>query len=251
MHKLQNTAHIAVLLHRKTAVLCGFGAVRKGIYLLNLSTMTEENRKAWNKDRDIGPKPPLSPQQVQTIRNLLSGSGELRDLVLFELAIDTSFRGADLVKLTVSQVMLSDEVIEVISLRPSKTRERTKTKSKAGIAHGQLKEGTRALLKEYISATGKTGDDYLFTKSKGAGDGHITPHHYRRLVKGWLVRAELDPEKYASHSLRRVRPALIYRETGNIRAVQKILGHSSVENTARYLGVEEAEAIEIAKRFEI
>lgn len=68
------------------------------------------------------------------------------------------------------------------------------------------------------------------------------------MLKDWLSQAGLDPMKYGTHSLRRTKIALIYQKTGNLRACQKLLGHSSIQHTASYLGIEESEALDIARQ---
>ncbi len=74
---------------------------------------------------------------------------------------------------------------------------------------------------------------------------------YARLVIEWVLAIGLDPTRYGTHSLRRTKAALIYRKTGNLRAVQLLLGHTKVDSTVRYLGVELEDALSIAERIEI
>lgn len=76
-------------------------------------------------------------------------------------------------------------------------------------------------------------------------------NHYARLVQEWVASIGLDPAKFGTHSLRRTKAVLIYRRTGNLRAVQLLLGHSKIESTVRYLGIEVDDAIEIAKKVDI
>ena len=212
--------------------------------------MPDKDHIPWNRDKEVGAKPPLTLNQVQTIRNLLTASGDLREQLMFELAIDTSFRGSDIVRLQVSHFVRGHEITDTIKLRPQKTKARTKKKgTNTGVAVGILKPETVELLQEYLEKTGKSGDDYLFTPLRGKQNPHITPHGYRGIVKRWFTRAEINTEVYASHSLRRVNPTLIYANTGNLKAVQELLGHTSIENTAKYLGVGQAEAIDTARKY--
>lgn len=196
----------------------------------------------WNKGKIIGAKPPLTPEQTNLVRLLLANSGNLRNSTLFSLAIDTAFRGVDLVKIKVSDLMLSGEVLETIRIRQQKT---------GNPVSAYLTDETRDLLKRYIAETDKDLNDYLFTRKKGDKKSHITSHRYRELLNGFLLKAGLPPEKYGTHSLRRTKTSYIYKKTGNLRACQKILGHKSIQNTANYLGIEEAEAFELAKEFKI
>lgn len=203
----------------------------------------------WNRDKDVGAKPPLSLDQVQTIRNLLKASDNLRELLMFELAIDTSFRGSDLVALQVSHIIKGGEIIDTIKLRPKKTKRKTKKKgTNEGVAVEVLKEETIEIFKKYLEQTGKSGDDYLFTPLRGKRSPHITAHAYRAIVKRWFTRAEINTQVYASHSLRRVNPTLMYSESGNLKGVQEILGHINIENTALYLGIGKEEASDLARK---
>ena len=107
---------------------------------------------------------------------------------------------------------------------------------------------TQSLIKEFIEESGKCWSDYLFTPLKGKSlYTPLSVNQYRALVKKWLSMAGLNAMKYGTHSLRRTKVSLIYRKTGNLRACQKLLGHSSIQHTANYLGIEEAEALEIAR----
>lgn len=203
--------------------------------------MMKKKTFPWNKDKKPGSKPPLTPDQIKLIKMLLSSKGKLRDLVLFHLAIDSAFRGVDLVKLKVSDILVNGQIGETISITQQKT-------NKTVQAH--LIDPTRALIQEYITAEKLQSWDFLFI-SKIKPDTHITQNRYRALVKEWVGLANLDPSRYGSHSLRRSKVSLIYSHTGNLRACQKLLGHSNIQHTASYLGIEETEALEVAKRFYI
>ena len=80
---------------------------------------------------------------------------------------------------------------------------------------------------------------------------HISTRQYARLVRGWVEAIGLDPSGYGTHSLRRTKAALIYRKTGNLRAIQLLLGHTKVDSTVRYLGVELEDALSIAEQIDI
>ena len=199
-------------------------------------------KKPWNRGKIVGRKPPLSPEQVATIRTLLSQEGNLRDIAMFALAIDSSLRGIDVVALNVSDVIQGDEIKERVTIDQRKTHERV-TFSMRGY--------TRQALKELIKDEDKAYGDPLFSSQKRNKGRRLSVDRYRRLVKDWIALARLDPALYGSHSLRRSRVAHIYRKTANLRVAQVLLGHKSIENTARYLGIEEEQAIGIAEQFEI
>jgi integrase len=79
----------------------------------------------------------------------------------------------------------------------------------------------------------------------------MTPRQYARLLADWLTSVGLDPYLYGTHSLRRTKATLIYRRTGNLRAVQLLLGHTKIESTVRYLGIEVDDAIAIAEQVDV
>ena len=201
-----------------------------------------KSKKPWNKGRIVGRKPPLTPEQVATIRTLLSQDGNLRDIAMFALAIDSSLRGVDIVSLNVADVIQGNEIRARVTIDQRKTRER--------VSFG-LRDYTREALKELIDAENKAYGDPLFTSQKRGKGMRLGVDRYRRLVKDWIALARLDPSVYGSHSLRRTRVAHIYRKTANHKVAQVLLGHKSIENTARYLGIEEEQALEVAKQFEI
>ena len=200
------------------------------------------NKHKVNKATRTGRKPPFTQEQVQLVKLSLKARGNLRDLVLFCVGIDSGLRGIDLVSLKVGDVYSASEgVAEVFYLKQSKTG-----KSVSCV----LSKDTRDYLMDYINNRQLSEYSYLFISlydKDGTGD-HITPDHYRDLIKKWMKNAGLDPRKFASHSVRRSRVSFIYKKTGNLRACQLLLGHSNIQNTAIYLGVEEEEAHEIARR---
>jgi len=113
----------------------------------------------------------------------------------------------------------------------------------------ELTEQTRQAIDEYLRMTSKKPGEFLFA---GRGDSRgLTTRQYARLVGQWIGSIGLDPLKFGTHSLRRTKATLIYRRTGNLRAVQLLLGHSKIESTVRYLGIEIDDAIEIAEKIEV
>ena len=96
----------------------------------------------------------------------------------------------------------------------------------------------------------KKRGEFLFT-GRGRVDRCITTRQYARLVATWVASVGLDPHFFATHSLRRTKPTLIYRRTGNLRAVQLLLGHRKIESTVRYLGIEVGDALAIAEQVDV
>jgi integrase len=112
----------------------------------------------------------------------------------------------------------------------------------------EITDQARQAIDEYLRLTGSKPGQVLFA---GRGDGGLTTRQYARLVQEWVASVGLDPAKFGTHSLRRTKAVLIYRRTGNLRAVQLLLGHSKIESTVRYLGIEVDDAIEIAEKIDI
>ena len=108
--------------------------------------------------------------------------------------------------------------------------------------------------RESISALLDTGErsasDYLFPSRLAACD-HLSTRQYARLLKGWIDGIGLDTGAYGTHSMRRTKATLIYRRTKNLRAVQLLLGHTKLEHTVRYLGIEVEDALEMAEQTEV
>ena len=80
---------------------------------------------------------------------------------------------------------------------------------------------------------------------------HLSTRQYARLVDEWVEAIGLRPEEYGTHSLRRTKASIIYKAKGNIRAIQILLGHSKIENTVRYLGVDIEDTLTLAEKTEI
>lgn len=202
-------------------------------------------KKPWNKGKIIGPKPALTPSQVQAIKIVLAEIAPLRDQLLFALAIDSCLRGCDLVRLTVSDLYLAGQPRDVVRIQPSKTAEST-----GGTIIFEMQATTTALLLEHIEAEGLGVAAPLFGRLQGTGPrSPISERAYLNLVKKWVSEIGLNPEIYGTHSIRRSRPAYIWSQTRDIRACQVLLGHKLITTTQRYLGVEEAEALEISRLY--
>jgi integrase len=198
-------------------------------------------RTIWNKGKLIGAKPPLRPKHVWSIRTKLQLQGRKRDLAMFNLAIDSKLRGCDVVALKVEDIAPHGYAIDRAMVRQKKT----------GLAvRFEVTEHTRQAVDDYIRAAGRKRGDCLFGRRSGGGQG-ITTRQYARLVAGWIASIGLDPYQFGTHSLRRTKVTLIYRRTGNLRAVQLLLGHTKIESTARYLGIEVDDALEMAEQADV
>ena len=195
----------------------------------------------WNKGRLVGRKRPFRVRDIWAIRVRLQLAGKVRELALFNLAIDSKLRGCDLVGLKVSDILRDGEVATRATVWQSKTQRPVQF---------EITDETRQALTHWMSRAHLESGDFLFP-SRLRGSPHITTRQYARLVKNWAREAGLDPTLYGTHTLRRTKAALIYRQTHNLRAVQLLLGHTKLESTVRYLGIELDDALEIAEHVEI
>jgi integrase len=201
----------------------------------------EKNCQPWNKGKLIGPKPPLHPKHVWSIRTKLQALGRTRDLAIFNLAIDSKLRGCDVVSLKVEDVAPHGYALERATVRQQKTGRSVRF---------ELSEQARQALEDYLRTTQKKPGEFLFSARPGSGRCMST-RQYSRLVALWVTMIGLDPGLYGTHSLRRTKATLIYRRTGNLRAVQLLLGHTKIESTVRYLGVEVDDTLAIAEQVDV
>ncbi len=184
-------------------------------------------RAPWNKGKLTGAKPPLRPKHVWSIRSKLQLEGRTRDLAMFNLAIDSKLRGCDVVALKVEDVAPNGHAVDRATIRQRKTRQPVRF---------ELTEQSRQAVDEYLRAAGKKPGEFMFTGRRSSERG-MTTRQYARLVSEWVASIGLDPHIFGTHSLRRTKATLIYRRTGNLRAVQLLLGHTKIESTVRYLGI--------------
>jgi len=192
-------------------------------------------RTPWNKGKLIGAKPPLRPKHVWSIRTRLLIEGRTRDLALFNLAIDSKLRGCDIVALKVNDVAPNGYTIDRATVRPVKF---------------ELTDQTRQAVDDYLKVAGKKAGAFLFT-SRRSSSQCMTTRQYARLLSEWVANIGLDPKLFGTHSLRRTKATLIYRRTGNLRAVQILLGHTKIESAVRYLGIEVDDALSIAEQVDV
>ena len=204
------------------------------------SLITAAKRIPWNKGKVTGAKPPLRPKHVWAIRTKLQIDQLTRDLALFNLAIDSKLRGCDVVAVKVDDVAPNGYAVDRASVRQKKTGRPVRF---------ELTEPTRQAIDDYVKLADKKSGEFLFT---GRRPGQcMTTRQYARLLSEWLTSVGLDPHLYGTHSLRRTKATLIYRRTGNLRAVQLLLGHTKIESTVRYLGIEVDDAIAIAEQVDV
>ena len=202
---------------------------------------TAQGRAAWNAGKTVGTKRPLTQKQIWAIRFFLDREGRLRDRALFDLAIDSKLRGCDLVK-----IMISD----LVSGSGIRTRAIVVQQKTGRPVQFELTPDVRASLLSWLDQRGGTTSDFVFP-SRINHANHMSTRQYARLLDEWVTSIGLRRAEYRTHSLRRTKAAMIYRATGNIRAIQILLGHTKIENTVRYLGVDIEDALLLAERTEI
>jgi integrase len=195
----------------------------------------------WNKGKLIGAKPPLRQKHVWAICSKLQIEKRTRDLAMFNLAIDSKLRGCDLVSLRVEDIAPHGRALDRATVRQKKTGRPVRF---------EMTEQTREALDAYIKLASKNPGDFLFV-GRHRRDRGMTTRQYARLVASWVASIGLDPKLFGTHSLRRTKATLIYRRTGNLRAVQLLLGHRKIESTVRYLGIEVDDAIAIAEQVDV
>lgn len=194
----------------------------------------------WNKGKLVGPKPPLRLKEVWAIRIRLQLAKRIRDLALFNLGVDSKLRGCDLISLRVSDITLGSRVANRATVFQRKTQRPVQF---------ELTEHTRDTVSAWIAARQLCPTDYLFPSRLKPG-AHLSARQYARTVDKWINSIGLDAAGYGTHTMRRTKATLIYRRTKNLRAVQLLLGHTKVESTVRYLGIEVDDALEMAEQTE-
>ncbi len=206
-----------------------------------LPTHSQEKHEPWNKGKLVGQKPPLKLKEVWAIRFRLEMDHNIRELALFNLAIDSKLRGCDLVKLRVKDVSHGNAILKRAKIMQQKTRQPVQF---------EITEHTREAISRWIEEAKLIQGDYLF-KSRFRHSPHLSTRQYARIVESWVSGIGLDPSVYGTHSLRRTKASLIYRRTKNLRAVQLLLGHTKLESTVKYLGIEVDDALEMAEQMDI
>jgi integrase len=198
-------------------------------------------RDPWNKGKLVGQKAPLKLRDIWTIRVRLELGDRKRELALFNLAIDSKLRGCDLVQLRVRDVAHGDRIATRAIVMQQKTQRPVQF---------EITKPTRESTIAWIREAGLKAEDYLFPSRLGLSR-HLSTRQYARIVGAWVAEIGLDAGAYGTHTMRRTKASLIYRRTRNLRAVQLLLGHTRLESTVRYLGIEVDDALEMAEQTEV
>jgi site-specific recombinase XerC len=198
-------------------------------------------REPWNKGRIIGQKRPLLPKHVWSIRVRLELADNKRDLALFNMAVDSKLRSCDLVCLKVNDVYAAGCVKERASITQSKTRKPVRF---------EITETTRRSVERWLKDPEMIGCEYLWP-SRVHASLHLSTRQYSRIMRDWVLLIGLEPSAYGTHSMRRTMVAQIYKKTGNLRAVQLLLGHTKMDSTVRYLGVDLDDALILSESIDL
>jgi integrase len=202
---------------------------------------TPTTREPWNKGKLVGQKAPFKLKEIWAIRVRLQLAGRRRELGLFNLAIDSKLRACDLVKLRVRDIRHGASVASRSIVQQQKTQRPVQF---------EITEPTRETVGAWIAEARLTPEDPLFP-SRVRGSAHLSTRQYARIVDSWVDQLGLDAASYGTHTLRRTKATLIYRRTKNLRAVQLLLGHTKLESTVRYLGIEVNDALEMAEQTDV
>lgn len=206
-----------------------------------LPTVISGRREPWNKGKLVGQKAPLKLKDIWAIRVRLEMYDRKRELAVFNLAIDRKLRGCDLVQLRMRDVADGERIAARAIVMQQKTQRPVQI---------EIMELTRKSVHAWIRHAALKAEDYLFP-SRLRLSPHLSTRQYARIVEAWVTEIGLDAGAYGTHTMRRTKASLIYRRTKNLRAVQLLLGHSELESTVRYLGIEVGDALEMAEQTEV
>ena len=183
------------------------------------NAQTPSPQEPWNKGKILGQKRPLKLKEIWGIRIRLELAGNSRELAMFNLAIDSKLRCCDLMSLRVRDIAHWKTVQSRALVVQQKTNRTVQF---------EITKDTRDALVDWIEKRGLTGSDFLFP-GRSSTQTHLTTRQYARIVDTWVENIGLDTCDYGTHTMRRTKPTLIYRRTGNLRAVQLLLGHSKLD----------------------
>ena len=155
--------------------------------------------------------------------------------------MDSKLRACDLVQLRVRDVCHGQSMASRALILQQKTQRPVQF---------EITEPTRDAVSAWIKKSELNSEDFLFP-SRIRKSPHLSTRQYARIVDSWVQLLGLDTTSYGTHTLRRTKATLIYRRTKNLRAVQLLLGHSKLESTVRYLGIEVDDALEMAEQTDV
>lgn len=203
------------------------------------SAFRARSPSVWGSRHD--PRQPCSYHRGWAIRFFLGEHKRLRDRALFDLAIDSKLRGCDLVNLRVGDVTCGGHIRGRTTVIQQKTGRPIQF---------EIMTEARKSLEAWLQHRGGTIHEFNFP-SRVDHTGHLSTRQYARLVDEWVETIGLGKREYGTHSMRRTKASLICKATGNLRTVHILLGHTNIENTVRYLGVDVDDALTLSERTDI
>lgn len=192
----------------------------------------------WNKGKLVCQKAPLRLSEIWSIRVRLQVAGRARDLAMFNMAIDSKLRACDLVSLRLRDVSHGSTIARRAIVLQRKTGRPVQF---------EITDTTRSAIADWRRQAELASSSYLLP---GQTAGHLSTRQYARIVASWITAIGLDRDSDGTHTMRRTKASLIYRRTKNLRAMQILLGHTKLESTVRYLGIEVEDALELAEQTE-
>jgi integrase len=205
------------------------------------SVSNATHREPWNMGKLTGQKAPLKLKDIWAIRVRMQLAERTHDLALFNLAIDSKLRACDLTQLRVRDICHGIHVLSRAIVMQQKTHRPVQF---------EITDQTKDAVAKWIATSKRNREDFLFP-SRVAQSPHLSTRQYARILESWVTEIGLDSSTYGTHGMRRTKASLIYRRTKNLRGVQLLLGHSKLESTVRYLGIEVDDALEMAEQTEV
>ncbi len=201
--------------------------------------LLRKQQDPWNKGKLVGQKPPLELREIWAIRIQLEH--RIKEVALFKLAIDSKLRSCDLAMLRVRDITSGNTILRQAMILQQKTKI---------LVQLEITEQTRDSLSKWIAFQGLSSSDYLFP-SCIHDSNHISTRQCARIVHKWVDIIGFNTTLYGTHTMIRTKVTVIYHRTKNLRAIQLLLGHTKLESTVRYLGIEVDDAFEMAEQTEV
>lgn len=186
----------------------------------------------WNFGKSVGQKKPLSEAQINHLKEFLTNQGGIRELALFTTQLDTMLRSSDILKLKVSDIIDFDGNVRTeINIQQKKTRNPHVV---------DISDATAKILADYVK--GKAESDWLFS---GYKDKHLSYETHRTIWKGFCKILGIDLRDYGTHSGRRTRAVMVYKDTKDPKLIMNLLGQKDIKSVTDYLGMDKQDSRDI------
>ena len=201
-------------------------------------SIPSNNAVPWNKGKLVGQKSPLKLKEIWAIRIRLQLSERYRDwrCLIWQSTVSCG-----------DPIWLKSNITDISNGGTVASRAMVMQQKTGRPVQFERTEHTREAIALWKSKFNRRHSEYLFL-SRNTVSPHISTRQYARIVASWIAEIGLAPTTYGTHSIRRTKPTLIYKRTHNLRAVQLLLGHTKLESTVRYLGIEVDDALELPSR---